>query len=133
MQSLTSNNAIECIFNMYFYPLHLPPFTTLHVSPFPTSIRWPSLPGPPPCVRFEFHAHTVDLVYQNSLLHTREELAQRTKLTEARVQVKTQAHARTHTHALRHPHTDMRAYECERTQTCIRTRIHTCTVDKEEC
>ena len=66
-------------------------------------------------------------------IYTREELAQRTKLTEARVQVKTQAHARTHTHALRHPHTDMRAYECERTQTCIRTRIHMCTVDKEEC
>uniref|UniRef100_A0A8C4YXK6 Uncharacterized protein n=1 Tax=Gadus morhua TaxID=8049 RepID=A0A8C4YXK6_GADMO len=26
-------------------------------------------------LQFEFHAHTVDLVYQNSLLHTREELA----------------------------------------------------------
>ena len=25
--------------------------------------------------RFQFHAHTVDLVYQDSLLHTREELA----------------------------------------------------------
>lgn len=25
--------------------------------------------------RFHFHAHTVDLVYQSSLLHTREELA----------------------------------------------------------
>ncbi|XP_030205568.1 uncharacterized protein ofcc1 [Gadus morhua] len=28
-----------------------------------------------PVNKFEFHAHTVDLVYQNSLLHTREELA----------------------------------------------------------
>lgn len=36
-----------------------------------------SLPPPPPSphVRFQFHAHTVDLVYQSSLLHTREELA----------------------------------------------------------
>lgn len=25
--------------------------------------------------RFQFHAHTVDIVYQSSLLHTREELA----------------------------------------------------------
>ncbi|CAL8293148.1 unnamed protein product [Lota lota] len=28
-----------------------------------------------PVNKFEFHAHTVDLIYQNSLLHTREELA----------------------------------------------------------
>ncbi|KAM4606575.1 uncharacterized protein ofcc1 [Polymixia lowei] len=28
-----------------------------------------------PVNKFQFHAHTVDLVYQNSLLHTREELA----------------------------------------------------------
>jgi len=38
---------------------------TFHTSP--ASVSSPS--------RFQFHAHTVDLVYQSSLLHTREELA----------------------------------------------------------
>ena len=48
--------------------------TIIHFPAFSLFIRWPLLPRL--CVfRFEFHAHTVDLVYQNSLLHTREELA----------------------------------------------------------
>lgn len=40
---------------------------TLLTRKSPTSVSSPA--------RFQFHAHTVDLVYQSSLLHTREELA----------------------------------------------------------
>ncbi len=42
-------------------------YSRLHTCTSTASVSSPA--------RFQFHAHTVDLVYQSSLLHTREELA----------------------------------------------------------